>query len=117
MSESNGAVADVLERAADLLWVRGRAIGFGERADGTVCPLGAIALAEGRGTDDDEVYRLTPAVRATATYLYRHPEIVPDEGLAHSVLGTVFRWNDTTEDDELVIDTMRRCAKEVRADA
>lgn len=118
-------VADVLERAADLLWVRGRTKGKGVRDDGTMCVVGAIQAA--RGTGEQHVFSLSSEARAVVrpleAYLAAHPEVirsdyVSHEGFAEKIAGGRFPawvWNDTTKDDDLVIDTLRRCAKELRA--
>lgn len=105
--------AEVLEAAADALEVYGRVNGVGEEADGRMCVLGAIAYA--LGEVPMEWHRpnvlLCPAASLLAEHLTR---LKP----TYSRLPWDFRvwtWNDShaTTDDE-VIDTLRRCAKDLR---
>lgn len=120
----NESVADVLERAADLLWVRGRTRGVAEDTDGRLCLVGALLAARGDTPGWCGTARL-PERAALDRYLARHPELLgerhtgPDaDPYWHQRLAggefPAWVWNDCTHDDDLVIDTLRACAKEVR---
>lgn len=117
----NEAVADVLERAADLLWVRGRSKGPAG-VDDTTCVLGAVSVVNGESATAWNRTAESPAASAFGSYLLRHPDLWRDgwaKDRAHSGWGVpgdaCWLWNDATEDDDLVIDSLRRCAKELRA--
>lgn len=121
MSDNFISTADVLERAADLLWMRGRAREVGQDSSGRVCPLGALAAC--RGLEPYEWAHLSdadPAGLALAQHLASSPDLLAGtwaEKFAgrHGVnINLVWAWNDDVEDDELVVDTMRRCAKDER---
>lgn len=85
--------ADVLELAADALFVHGRAFGAFKRPDGSMCVLGAIAFVLGDGLDGVEI---------------------PAAALGLFLGEPAWLWNDRTEDDALVIDTLKQCAKSLR---
>ena len=118
-------IADVLERAADLLWVRGRTRGVGQNSDGELCVVGAFLAARGCHPEATFARREIADVQTTfESYLAAHPELIVDRyrphpdwapGIADEGRFPAWVWNDTTDDDDLVIDTLRRCAKEVRA--
>lgn len=94
-------VADVLERAADLLWVKGRCRGRDTGPEGEYCVERAVEVAAGADNENAcaDVYELA---HSSILALRKH-------------IGEVsHRWNDSTTDDELVIDTLRRCAKDLR---
>lgn len=108
--------ADVLEAAADALFVYGRCRGRVEE-HGAFCVLGAIQHVRGRdpqrwGDDlfksDFHVPRDDPASLALSEYLVSHVD---------EVFEGVWSWNDTRrgpEGDAEVIDTLRLCAKDLR---
>lgn len=116
------AVADLLEGAADTLFISGRCIGEGRDTDGRMCVRGAIAHQ--LGADPLAVWgardTLGDAFLAIDGYLAEHPELIDDH--VWEVHGGTDRfpswiWNDTThgpDGDALVIDTLRRCAKQIR---
>lgn len=116
--------ADILEKAADLLFVHGRCTGHGIKPDGRMCVRGAINVAVGgdasmvMGAFDG--YKTADLVDA---YLAAHPDLIPAyKREAHSDWIDEGRfpcwvWNDgltDAADDELVIDTLRMCAKDAR---
>jgi hypothetical protein len=98
---SGMTVADVLEAAADALFVYGRCTGYRHRPDGTMCVVGAVEHVLGQSAEEHAIdpYSL-PAVVALDRYLGQSTEY----------------WNDKwgPEGDALVIDTLKRCAKELR---
>lgn len=112
--------AEVLDRAADLLWLYGRCTGRVEDEQGRLCVRGAIM----RALDVDN-YFLPPAwgvQQQLGRYLAAHRELLPlswDGSILHEEMaddGMYPPWifNDRTKDDELVVDTLRRCAKSLR---
>lgn len=123
---TNDEIADLLDRAADLLFVYGRCTGSGAKPDGSMCVRGAIAYAAG---GPPEIAFGTwglpwrPAIDAIDDYLARHPEVLPRNSDGSIHCGDIIEdegrypawiFNDRTEDDGLVIDTVKRCAKELR---
>lgn len=114
--------ADVLEQAADLLFVYGRCKGTAEDARGRLCVRGAMRKAMGLDPEDVMGWR-APANEALMTYLAAHPDVLPVRVVRRNpdwvARGSFpdWVWSDKTDDDELVIDTLRRCAKDLRAAA
>lgn len=113
-------IADALDCAADLLWLRGRVKGTPVDADG-YCVRGAICEAVGV---TPHTFPWDAEARAVfAAYLASHPEtLTPVERLFHTAWierGSFpsWCWNDACNDDELVTDTLRRCAKKLREEA
>lgn len=116
MSEKDAAT--VLEEAADLLLIHGRARGTGRNGNGELCVLGAIAEAVAPGWNGDEYWQAVtdycggqgyPAVHALAARL-------PDQDAREH--WTVYEWNDdpaVTDDD--VRDTLLTVAKDIRNEA
>jgi hypothetical protein len=100
MAAPDKDAATILEDAADLLLVRGRAKhqAYGNR--GELCVLSAIAEAETAGTPRFFVCSHSEAWSALC-------DAVPEPVL----------WNDGTDDDSEVIDTIRHLAKSLRATA
>lgn len=103
-------VADVLDRTADALWMYGRCKGSG------------IALAQTEGCDPEQwVGRRSDAYEALRSYVASHPDAHADaneyEWVGIALKGSPFVWNDRTKDDALIIDSLRRCAKEQREEA
>lgn len=139
------AVADNLDRAADLLWMYGRCQNVGLNDEGQMCVLGAVARAKGEERVwEDELadYDLhtasvlcpaSPESLALEWFIGTHRELAtlvayPNvEGGAFKFFamnwGVVGRkpyiLNDslalTPENDALIVDTIRRTAKAVRA--
>lgn len=104
--------ATVLEEAADLLLIHGRCTGTAQRKDESLCVLGALTSAMGNVPKDIciETYNAPARValeRHLAATGAQAPAADPDRGSA-------WIWNDTTEDDFEVIDTLRRVAKDLR---
>jgi hypothetical protein len=94
--------ADVLEAAADALYIHGRLRGTLRDAAGRMCVVGAMDYVRGVGRGLS--YECT-AKAELDLYVYR-------EGLYRAPLSA--EWNDETADDDLVVDTLRRCAKHLR---
>lgn len=116
-------VADALDRTADVLWMYGRCRGDAHDEAGRFCVRGAMCEAVGI---TPRPFGLTGFVhevdRALCSWLARNPVVLGF--MAHQHKQWVDRgdfpswaWNDTTADDELVIDSLRRCAKELREEA
>lgn len=107
--------AEVLDRAADALMIYGRSTLTGQEPDGSMCVLGAIAHV--RGEDPLDWWRLrhhpTPEVTALIPWV---PACYSERWI--DTPSQIMLWNDRIEttDDE-VIDTLRRCAKQLREDA
>jgi hypothetical protein len=98
--------ATVLEEAADLLLMRGRTRVIRQASDGALCVLGALSLASGDETAEGFGVYDHPATSAVASH------VRPNRGgqAAMAVAG----WNDHTDDDFEVIDTLRLVAKDLR---
>jgi hypothetical protein len=99
--------AQVLEDAADLMLVRGRARSVREDEAGGLCVVGAVCAAS-----DGDPY---------AVVSYAHPALPPiarhlgmDDGKDAFTGFQVAKWNDRTDDDFEVIDTLRHVAKSLR---
>ena len=120
------AVAEVLERAADALFVYGRCAGQSSKHDGSMCVLGAIKYAQGLDTSQwvGSTYH-DPAARALGEYLGErfpdHANWRPAGALSlvgiHGPFLAPWIWNDChagSEHDGEVIDTLRLCAKDLR---
>lgn len=106
-------VAEVLEGAADALFVHGRCQVVGQDQTGAMCALGAIAYATNRSPRrwQDLVLDNDPVAAALATHLYV-------AGIAKTdAVDAVYEWNDSTADDGVVIDTLKQCAKHLRNEA
>ncbi len=96
-------IATVLEEVADLLLMRGvcRTGSYGDPG-GPRCVMGALA----------EVLGLNTETASSRDSVWRHPAVdvlfdaVPDRNL--------IEWNDASEDDFEVIDTLRHLAKDIR---
>lgn len=106
--------ATVLEDAADLLLIHGRAQLEGMDKHGAYCVLGAIKAAADE-EDAAEWYRLDSraarvAVMAVARWLPPRAKGVPRDR-------KVYEWNDGCDDDFEVIDTLRHVAKDLRNQA
>lgn len=112
-------VAGVLMDAADALLIHGRCKGSGLGDDGrSMCVQGAIAYAQGA----DPIASMgvhTPALDALEDYLrvrvtFR-PETLPEHNWKSTRGGgpPAWVWNDTTDDDDEIIDTLRHAAKAV----
>lgn len=99
MTEPTKDPAAVLDEAADLLLVRGVC------RDGTYGEPGGPRCVRGAMHEVGDVYCST-AVHA----LYRHLD-------GQGVHTTVSRWNDTSTDDFVLIDTLRTVAKDLRNQA
>ena len=115
------SIADALEAAADALFVHGRCTGTGMDAEGRLCVRGA--LVRQYGLDFDEVFgaggwRVADA--ALARWLAANPDVIREDvreghrGCIDEGRFPTWIWNDTTHDDALVIDSLKRCAKELR---
>lgn len=108
---------EVLDRAADLLMIYGRCRGTGQRDDGSFCVNGAIQHVQGEKASG---IGLSHPRQLLDRYLAAHPEVIdPYHRYAQAAWiergrFPAWAWNDTTLDDDLVIDTLRRCAKELR---
>jgi hypothetical protein len=118
--------ADLLDRAADALFISGRCTGAGIDAEGRMCVRGAIAHA--RGDNPANATNImgqgnAHGVAEIEAYLYEHPDLIrsdvyaayADDYIPHRFPSWI--WNDTThglEGDALVIDTLRQCAKDLR---
>lgn len=125
------AVASNLDRAADLMWMYGRCIdGNGSDTQGRMCILGA--LAEAKGVEKKSWTSLQEAnwnsqlgsVEALALdwFIASRPELADFQpqwkyGMNDGFNSVYFNDSLTVnpENDALVIDTMRRTAKAVRA--
>jgi hypothetical protein len=94
--------ATVLEEAADLLLIRGRLRGDYGHEGGPRCTVGA--MAEVSGTNIGEVWTPAADVARMALRARIEPRMIP-------------HWNDRTEDDFEVIDTLRLVAKDLRNEA
>lgn len=128
MADETKSVADVLEDAADILWLRGRCRFDRFGRDGRVCIVGAIQKAREPEKSDEVLADLMDGL-GDKPYerMYQDPatlalnEFGVREGLLRNVRFTIDTWNDdldeTPENDELVIDTLRRCAKAIRNEA
>lgn len=118
---TNSELADICDRAADEVMIRGGAVGWMKLSDGTVCVNGAIACAMGRegelrqiSCDDEEVWWFMPTEDDVS-------EVAVGPQKLHNALKLftnwqpVFRWNDdkTRTDDER-IELLRRTAKHLR---
>lgn len=99
-------VAEVLERAADALWMYGRCKRFGTNDDGNLCVVGAIRFAQ-----DQEPRHWT----ASYAWAKTDPAVIALEAHLNQ---QAYIWNDcldlTPENDALVIDTLRHVAKNIR---
>lgn len=106
---TNAEVAQLLEDAADALWMYGRCVGKGTDDDGRLCVLGAIAVASGLPAMDWNYLTRNPVVLALGAR-------VPGEGIVP--IGRIFNWNDETpldpEHDADLIDFVRHVAKDIR---
>ena len=100
--------ADIIDKAADLLFIRGRCVGAAVDEHKRLCTIGALTVA---AMGDDimtlDAYAMDEDVRVARRALGRY--------LGHR---GPMAWNDsllpTPENDAYVIDTLRRCAKELR---
>jgi hypothetical protein len=114
--------ATVLEEAADLLLIHGRCTLDAKDRHGRHCVVGAVMAARGfdvrvgavtntsaelLAAGHEGVGYKDPAVRILA----RH---VPPQEFGTTPGATVGCWNDNTEDDFEVIDTLRHVAKSLR---
>lgn len=113
-------VADVLEGAADALWMYGRTTTVGCNTDGNLCVLGAMRYARGlqpeQGLGSPGHWTNETETDAALALADRIPSSV------HPIVGRrVYMWNDslpvTPENDAHVIDTLRHCAKSIRNNA
>lgn len=125
MADKNAA--DVLEEAADLMLVHGRGKYEGRSSGGTYCVLGAMAEAVDPGwwqnaaVDPLDKYLYFAIVRARAAEPLRElAGRVPHgslEDLSDKPEEAVYLWNDGTDADFEVIDTLRSVAKDLRNEA
>jgi hypothetical protein len=107
--------ADVLEAAADALYIHGRCVAGLGSPGGRLCLVGAVHYAR-TGCDDHEkswcgvVAYEDPVLATVASHIGLSTAI--------NVGGRVAIWHDskplTPEGDAEVIDTLRRCAKHLR---
>jgi len=110
--------ADVLDAAADLMWMYGRGVGAPayrqQRGHTSLCPLEAIAEAEGRP-------RLRWAADSDTVDAFAERALAQKWPGKQKAVVRVLRWNDnlpnTPENDALVVDTLRRVAKDIRNEA
>jgi hypothetical protein len=125
---------EVLDHTADRLAFYGRSSPGSHDAAGHNSLEVTMAAVEAEGTDYQDYLRAAPAaVQALVHYLADHPEVTDPGSVSNdtmpgsfqaevvraastgTVLGAILTaWNDRTPDDDLVIDTLRRCADGLR---
>lgn len=116
-------VADVLDKAADAMWIYGRCSdGQSLAPSGAMCVRGAILYslgldpAQGMGLPQDAA----TVDKALGRYLAEHHDdlgagcVQAHPDWAYGPAYPAWVWNDRTDDDAHVIDTIRRCAKAYR---
>jgi hypothetical protein len=110
---TNIDTAQVLEDAADLLLVHGRCKTNAKDKDGRFCVVGAVMAARGHNVLTGCVVMTVLNEQALG---YADPALVPValhvDGSSNGLAAAL--WNDRTEDDFEVIDTLRHVAKDLR---
>jgi hypothetical protein len=108
----NDQIADVLEKAADLLFVNGRCKVDATNEKGELCVEGAIARALGATANDWVRLDGHPAFNALQSYLV-DGGMLPKMHYGDPTYNP-WAWNDYTDDDVHIIDTLKSCAKSLR---
>lgn len=111
------SVAEVLERAADALFIYGWTPGLTQSLDGSMCVIGAIRHAEGLSNDDGSSFVRWRSPARSAFEAWLGAQQTPPVARRSAWI-----WNDgigstETPDAALVIDTLKKCAKELRNEA
>jgi hypothetical protein len=109
--------ATVLEEAADLLLIHGRCQVHGHSQDGEFCVLGAIAevVQPGWWKAPEAMHYWSVALRRKDVGWALQEHLHPDRAMLE--LADIAGWNDSTDDDFEVIDTLRHVAKGLRNEA
>jgi len=106
-------VADILDRAADEMMIRGKATGRLVEND-SVCAIGALCVANGM-TEKAMIpsgpnhWIMLPGVVEFGTFLKKKYQSLITTG----VIKCVYKFSDQNS-EETVIEMMRLCAKELR---
>lgn len=113
--------AQVLEDAADVLLIHGRCRGFGKQpSTGQFCVLGAIAEVVQPGWDQFDrtaYFHVCDEPEAQAAIEAIDRRLPATDFPSGFVTTRVYDWNDVTEDDDEVRDTLLLAAKDLRGAA
>lgn len=110
MTMTNSEIADVLDKAHDLLMVKGRCTGKGLGDDGGLCVEAAIC--EAMGGDPAAWSSWHDTWPAPLRALDSHLRVTQPPNYC-----SPYFWNDHEATDDDVFDALRNCAKRLREQA